>query len=627
MAALRALLLPQGFNQDAFDVFNDRPEPLGWRHRILTPVGVSIAGRLTPACSKGEMNQSPSLATRVSARLAETASAMRTFLARPRPLRTQLLILTLASALPITAFSGVLLWQLANREQSQYEERLRQTAHNLAADFDRQLVAMTAVLDTLATSVMLQREQFADFHAQAQQAILGQPLAVILVDPTGQQILNTRVEFGNQLPKIGDLETLPKVLATKTHQVSNLFLGNVSLKPTLNIHSPVMRNGEVRYDLVLAFDPQLIRDITTQQYLPQGWIVGVSDGNHRIITNSLSHERYVNALLPDELIKQRSEQRVVLTKRMDGVPVLRTVVPLKNADWAVAVTVEQSTVLATMRNASAALLLAGLVLISLVAAVATWLSRVLTQEIGRLASAAVTLDKGGPMTSQDGLVTELNDVRRSLAVAAARRQEHERERDLLMRELHHRVKNSFAVLQSILNATLRTTSDPAEFANNFKGRLHSMAAAQDILTARVWTSAELEPLAQGQLAAYIGGPNQRLVISGPKVELPPETAVPIGLILHELGTNATKYGALSVPSGRIELSWVVDAATAASGRKLRLVWRERGGPLVVAPARRGFGSTLIERGLPSAEVERRFEADGITCTIVLPLDARTEPAV
>ena len=568
---------------------------------------------------------SPSrLTSPIKARLADTVGWMRRKLTRPRPLRTQLLMLTLASALPIAIFSGLLLWQLAGREQSQYEERLRQTAQNLAADVDRQLVAMTAVLDTLATSVMLQREQFADFHAQAQQAILERPLAIILVDTTGQQILNTRVEFGTQLPKIGDMETLPKVLATKAHQVSNLFFGNVTLKPTLNIHSPVMRNGQVRYDLVMAFDPALIRDITAQQYLPQGWIVGLSDGNHRVITSSLDHERYLNILLPDDLIRQRGENRVEFKNRVDGVPVLRTVALLRNADWAVAVTVERSMVMSTMRNASAALLLAGLVLIGLVAAIAAALSRVLTQEIGNLASAALTLDQGGPIASRDGFVSEINDVRRSIAAAAARRQEYERERDLLMRELNHRVKNSFAVLQSILNATLRTATNPAEFAASFKGRLHSMAAAQDILTARVWTSAELESLARGQLAAYLDGPNQRLQISGPKVELPPESAVPLGLILHELGTNAAKYGALTVPGGRIDLSWTIDIPTTDSGRLLRLVWRERGGPAVVAPERRGFGSTLIERGLPSAEIERRFEVDGVTCTIVMPLDIAKE---
>ncbi|MEQ1612781.1 MAG: sensor histidine kinase [Hyphomicrobiaceae bacterium] len=573
---------------------------------------------------KREMNQTSSLGARIKTRLMGAAEAVRTVLARPRSLRTQLLTLALASALPIAVFSGLLLWQLAGREQAQYEERLQQTAYNLAADIDRQLVSMLAVLDTLATSIMLQRQQFSDFHAQAQQAILGQPLAIILVDPTGQQILNTRLEFGSPLPKIGDLETLPKVLATKAHQVSNLFIGNVSLKPTLNIHTPVMRNGQVQYVLLMAFDPSLMRDISQQQYLPDGWVIGLTDGNRRIICRSRDHERYVNTLLPDELQNLASVQPVITIKNIEGKTVLRAGAPVKNAAWRVGVTVERSEVVASLRNASAALLLAGLVLIGLVAAVAASLSRNLTSEIRALASAAITLDQGGPIASRDGLVSEINDVRRSIAAAAARRQEYERERDLLMRELNHRVKNSFAVLQSILNATLRTTSNPADFAASFKGRLHSMAAAQDILTARVWTSAELEPLARGQLAAYLGGPSQRLQISGPKVELPPESAVPLGLILHELGTNAAKYGALAVPGGRINLSWTIDVPTTDSGRLLRLVWRERGGPAVVAPERRGFGSTLIERGLPSAEIERLFEVDGVTCTIVMPLDIAKE---
>ena len=189
------------------------------------------------------------------------------------------------------------------------------------------------------------------------------------------------------------------------------------------------------------------------------------------------------------------------------------------------------------------------------------------------------------------------------------RKEWEARQRLMTRELAHRVKNSFAVLQAILRSTLKTTPNPHEFAAKFSGRLHSLAAAQDILTANDWKGAELGALARHLLSLYISGEGERLVISGPEVNLPAEYAVPFGLIFNELATNALKYGALSAPSGKIELSWRIEGK-ASAGSVLSLTWRERGGPKITSLDGRGFGSALIERSIAGAKVERRFDTEG-----------------
>jgi two-component system CheB/CheR fusion protein len=126
-------------------------------------------------------------------------------------------------------------------------------------------------------------------------------------------------------------------------------------------------------------------------------------------------------------------------------------------------------------------------------------------------------------------------------------------------------------------------------------------------------SADLASLVRGQLAAY-GGEGTHIRIDGPDVTLPAQAASSVALIVHELATNAIKYGALSTETGRVELTWSV-----APGKKLSLLWQERGGPPVKAPERRGFGSTLIERGVGGGKVERVFAPDGVTCRIDLPL--------
>ena len=198
------------------------------------------------------------------------------------------------------------------------------------------------------------------------------------------------------------------------------------------------------------------------------------------------------------------------------------------------------------------------------------------------------------------------------------RVEWEARQKLMTRELAHRIKNSFAVLQGILRSTLRTSKDPQEFAEAFSGRLHSLSAAQDVLTANDWRGAELAALIKHQLAAYVVSEDTRVEISGPRVNLPAEYAAPFGLIFNELATNALKYGALSVPEGNIVIMWRTERNPDFS-EKILLSWRERGGPTIAGQGPRGFGTTLIEKSLGGAKIENIFEPEGLTCKIEVTL--------
>ena len=220
----------------------------------------------------------------------------------------------------------------------------------------------------------------------------------------------------------------------------------------------------------------------------------------------------------------------------------------------------------------------------------------------------------GPVMAPDGSVMAISVAMHDISD----RKEWEARQRLMTRELAHRVKNSFAILQAILRSTLKTTSNPQDFAAKFSGRLHSLAAAQDILTANDWKGAELGALARHLLSLYIADEGVRFAVSGPEVNLPAEYAVPFGLIFNELATNALKYGALSTPNGKIGLSWHVENKI-NEGTLLKLTWRERGGPKITSLDGRGFGSALIEKSLAGAKVERHFDADGFICTIELTL--------
>lgn len=188
---------------------------------------------------------------------------------------------------------------------------------------------------------------------------------------------------------------------------------------------------------------------------------------------------------------------------------------------------------------------------------------------------------------------------------------------LLIDELNHRIKNTLATVQAIATQTLRRSPDPASFVASFTGRIRALARAHSLLTGASFQGADIHQLVREQL--LLGGePDQRIAWSGPTLLLEGQAALHLALVLHELGTNARKYGALSTPHGRVAINWEVHTSR---GRRLLLSWRESGGPRVTAPATRGFGSLLIEQSLQAhgGEVEVSYAESGLTCSIELPL--------
>jgi PAS domain S-box-containing protein len=201
----------------------------------------------------------------------------------------------------------------------------------------------------------------------------------------------------------------------------------------------------------------------------------------------------------------------------------------------------------------------------------------------------------------------------NMLVDITERKAAEEEKALLLRELAHRVNNTFAVILAVAQQTLGTAPSAEAFVETFTGRLQALAQAHNLLLAKDWTGADLGELAKGQLAPFCLEGQDRLTIEGPKVTLSPPQAIALGVVLHELGTNAARYGALSNGTGRVDLSWTLGAG------RVNLAWAERHGPPVLPPQRKGLGTKLIQRGLPDATIDWRFEADGVVCAIDLPL--------
>jgi len=203
----------------------------------------------------------------------------------------------------------------------------------------------------------------------------------------------------------------------------------------------------------------------------------------------------------------------------------------------------------------------------------------------------------------------------AVSVELTERMRAESEQQRLVNELNHRVKNTLASVQALMVMTNRYAQTKEAFVAAFSERLHALAATHDLLTAGRWESVSLEELVRSELKPYAGG--DALEIDGPPLALKPPLAIALGMILHELATNAAKYGALSGPSGAVGITWTISRATTAV---LAIEWREHGGPPVAAPSRKGFGSHLIEQMVADwhGSFEPKFEPGGFRCTISLP---------
>ena len=224
------------------------------------------------------------------------------------------------------------------------------------------------------------------------------------------------------------------------------------------------------------------------------------------------------------------------------------------------------------------------------------------------------IGRGRRMPSPAGRVGPILGVN----VDITARKEAEERQALLMREVDHRAKNALAVVQAVLRLT-RAGSMP-EFAKAVEGRVAALARAQTLLTESRWTGADLEAMLRGELSPFVGsGGGSKVLLDGPPVLIAPLTAQPLSMALHELATNAAKYGSLSVPDGTLELSWYEDPP----GVRIHLRWREIGGPQVLAPPeRRGFGSRVIETTIREqlrGDVSTRWEPTGLVCEIDIPL--------
>ncbi len=242
-------------------------------------------------------------------------------------------------------------------------------------------------------------------------------------------------------------------------------------------------------------------------------------------------------------------------------------------------------------------------------------SRVEPHETRRRCKDGTVIDvslTASPIYDEHGSIIGASKIARDITA----RKEAERLQHVLMDEMKHRVKNSLATVQAIARQTFRSNRDLETSRDEFEARLKSLAWAHDLLTRERWDGADLGEVVAGVAGPY---PREQFLIDGPPLQLRPRAVLAVSLALHELATNAVKYGALSVPFGRVAVTWETPETGAP---RFILRWRESGGPPVAPPMRKGFGSRLVEDVLAAelnGTVTLSFEPSGVTCSVEAPI--------
>ena len=506
----------------------------------------------------------------------------------PQRLRTFLILFALALTLPLLGLAIFALNRMASLEQAETERRVLQLAGDLADDIDRELDRAVVTLETLATSAALSIRDFAAFHEQAGRALRRDKAGILLIDRNYQQVLNTRAPFGQALPKTADVATAQRVFDSKERQVSDLFVGYVSGQHVINVEVPVFEGEEVRYALTMAFNATRFENLLKGQRLEPHWITGITDKNGIILARSERHAEFVGKPLPAELFKRSLQAKGVFrATSVAGEEVLRATVRTKLSGWLISATVPVSYLQAPRRRGmlfASAMIATALVL---GAALAYVFGSFMARPLAAAAHAAEIVGAGKKVEPLHSPLVEANTVTAAMSAASfelKRRQEHA---EFLMRELAHRAKNQLAVVKGMALQTARQSGNVDEFVDHFSQRIQGLAESQDLMLEQNWQGAWLGDLVRAQLELFAVG--NRAQIEGPPIFLNAGSVQNVGFALHELATNASKHGALSSPQGRVLVAW---NGPTTDGR-IRLQWTERGGPVVRAPDRRGFGHLVI----------------------------------
>lgn len=529
--------------------------------------------------------------------------------------RAHLLGLPAIVLMPVVVFAGIVVWQFAGAERTRAQHEAVDTAHRLSTLIDRDLTRTIGALQALATTRLIDEGQFE--RLQRVTSEVGEALGgvVVIKDTTGRQLVNSSQPAGTALPTVVQ-DWDRQAMETRKPVVSDLFTAPIAKVPVIAVYVPILRDdvpiGTVVSGVEVAHFNRLLAT-----GVPADWTATLVDRADIIVARSRQHEQFVGRLASEEFRAHATgQQGPYIGRTLENIRVLAGYVRSPVSGLRVAVGVPLDVVQAPFRQLLWSLLGLGLALLFLSLLLARTFGRMITKPMHQLAVAAAALGHGHEVTPPRTRLVEIDEVSGALERASHELAAAGYDREMMIRELSHRSKNLLAVIQAIARQTAKSSRSVDVFEPSFLGRLHSLSKVHDLLVADDWRGARLEDVVATQLAPFVEA--ARIDSLGPDVTVSPSIAQNLSLALHELATNAVKYGSLSIQSGTVAIRWRIESGALP----LVFTWTERGGPTVAPPQRRGFGTMMLERmsaGGVGGVTELRFHPDGVIWTLQMPM--------
>lgn len=521
-------------------------------------------------------------------------------------IHTVLLAMITVLVAPAAVFLGLILYERQVKENEQILRAGDQLVTEITTRLENEFRSARTMLAVFKSSGWLEANELSELHRRAQSALRGTNRHLIVVDSDGQQLINTRVPFGTDLGRSADEDTITRVLETGIDAVSDLFEGRIANTPVYNVLSrATLPNGGQRV-LILTRNVSDLAPILANNIADEGWSVGVFDGAGQSAYVSLAAGSLAAGFAECE------PRQVVDDEWDDEHRVVRRLV--RPSQW-------HTCAWANTRD----LTLAGggqvtfLILWALGAvAAAIALGIMLSRSIAGAAKVADALGSGAAVPEVSSPIREISDVLRALVDAVRARQAKDAELMMMAREASHRAKNQIAIATSILRLAARRATSTEQLVTDMTHRMSALGRSVDMMVGGSIDSAPLSTLVELQLGPFVNDQPDLFVLEGERFLISQSAAQSFGLILHEFATNASKYGAWSLPGGRVHVSWTVNA-----DNMLVITWTETGKGEAVAPTQSGFGTNLIDFIVQRSfggTIEREYLPTGFRAIIAVPAD-------
>lgn len=548
-------------------------------------------------------------------------------------LRTRLIALSLAALIPGFAIVAFTQYQVNRSRHLEVEQLAVRSALQGAFELDRIISDVKILIATVShvPDVRDLNDAGCSSYLAALRSDLPNLNALVILDSTG----HLRCGFPpTHVPEEGFAERpyFRDALQSGKPVIGEYTIGKISGRPVLPIALAIKdQAGNTNGVIVASLDLSWLGDMLQQRGVPPGGSLTVADRNGVIIARQPFSDRFVGTRIPTPYLRLLTAQQPGWEEvtSQDGTRRVLGYVPLSAPPVGLYVSAGLSTdasyrAVKDATRIGVALVISG----ALATLLATWTmgSRVFVRPIEQITQSLRMWRSGDRLarTRQVAGNGEIGNLGAELDRLMDEIDRSQEQQGLLAGELEHRVKNTLATVHALAVSTMNKEIAGKELLPDFLARIGALARTHEVLTRERWEAADLHKLLIGVFQPLVGNLDLRVGLIGPDVELPPAEALALTMVVHELCTNALKYGSLGSPNGRVELTWAIVRRNA--GRLLEMTWREKDGPAIQPPSgKAGFGTRMIERALRgSGSVAIEFDPSGLICRIEIALEKSAE---